>query len=272
MLVKRSASSSESSEEHTPPLGEKAPANVLQAEPTQTVTTESNESTDSADDTDEDTDEVEDENDTDSSESESEETDTTVLPATADPTMGPDINTGRGDTFGYPSDYKKTIIYMDPKEFEKLPSLYKSDNSDKMAALNFVSKKISVFGDHSPNDVEKEIKVVTALQVHDTPLEDEDTSTPEVDMDPTEHQIGLGSHEIVSAVDQVVAQESDSTGESTSQENEEPSDSSPSSEETTATPGATDSQEDSSQSTESQESDSDEVISQTTEATIIIAK
>ncbi|XP_016084916.1 dentin sialophosphoprotein-like isoform X1 [Sinocyclocheilus grahami] len=291
--VKRSASSSESSEElvvvqRPPPILQKAAAVMFKAEPTQTTPAESNESTDSADDSEDadeesETDEREDENDTDSSESESGESAITVVPSTVEPSLDPIINTGRGDSMGYPSDYKKNIVYVDANNFEKLPSPYKSYSSDKLGGLTFVSKKSS---DQSINDVEKEIKLYKALQVHDTLLEEEDTSTPEVqNMEPNDRQVALGSQDIVPTGNQDATAESDSEGasagdtpnDSTSasasqEQNEEESDSSPSSEETTATPGAADSEDDSSQSTESQESDSDEETTQTTDATVIIAK
>ncbi|XP_051767062.1 osteopontin [Ctenopharyngodon idella] len=290
--VKRSASSSESSEElvavqQPPPILRKAAANMFEAEPTQTTPTESNESTDSADDTEEayeesETDENKEENDTDSSESESGETETTAVPSTVEPSLDPIINTGRGDSMGYPSDYKKTIVYVDANDFEKLPSPYKSYSSDKLGGLTFVSKKTSAYDDQSINDVEKEIKLYKALQVHDAPLEEEDTSTPEVEnMEPSDRQVALGSQEIVPAENQESDSEGASAGDAptdsasasaSQEENEEESDSSPSSEDTTTTPGAADSDEDSSQSTESQESDSDEETTQTTEASIVTAK
>ncbi|XP_067254409.1 osteopontin [Chanodichthys erythropterus] len=286
--VKRSASSSESSEElvavqQPPPILRKAAANMFEAEPTQTTPADSNESTDSADDTEEadeesETDENKEENGTDSSESESGETETTAVPSTVEPSLDPIINTGRGDSMGYPGDYKKTIVYVDANDFEKRPSPYKSYSSEKLGGLTFVSKK----HDQSINDVEKEIKLYKALQVHDTPLEEEDTSTPEVEnMEPNDRQVALGSQEIVPAGNQESDSEGASAGDApadsasasaSQEENEEESDSSPSSEDTTATPGAADSDEDSAQSTESQESDSDEIITQTTEASIVTAK
>uniref|UniRef100_A0A8C1K9J1 Dentin sialophosphoprotein-like n=1 Tax=Cyprinus carpio TaxID=7962 RepID=A0A8C1K9J1_CYPCA len=283
--VKRSASSSESSEElvtvqQPPPILEKGAAVMYKAEPTQTTPVDSNESTDSADDSEDadeesETDEKEDENDTDTSESESGETAITVVPSTVEPSLDPIINTGRGDNMGYPSDYKKNIVYVDANNFEKIPSPYKSYSSDKLGGLTFVSKKSS---DQSINDVEKEIKLYKALQVHDTPLEEEDTSTPDVEnMEPNNRQAPLGSQEIVPTGNKDATAEgasagdtsSDSASASASQEqNEEESDNSLSSEETTATPGAADSEE----STESQESDSSEGTTQTTDPTIITAK
>ncbi|KAI2660070.1 Dentin matrix acidic phosphoprotein 1 [Labeo rohita] len=288
--VKRTASSSESSEELPPPILRKAADVMFQAEPTQTAAAESNESTDSADDTEDadeesETDEKE-ENDTDSSESESGETATTAVPSTAEPSLDPIINTGRGDSMGYPSDYKKAIVYVDANDVEKIPSPYKSYSSDKLGGLTFVSKKTSAYDDQSINDVEKEIKLYKALQVHDTLLEDEGTSTPEVEnMEPNDRQAPLGNQEVVPTDNQDATAESNSEGASagdtssdsasasaSQEQTEEESDSSPSSEETTATPGAADSDDDSSQSTESQESNSDEETAQTTDATVIIAK
>ncbi|XDV53815.1 hypothetical protein PO909_022232, partial [Leuciscus waleckii] len=285
--VKRSASSSESSEEmiavqRPPPLLQKAAADMFQAESTQTTPADSNESTDSEDDTEEadeksETDEDE-ENETDSSESNSGETQSTVVPSTVEPSLDPIINTGRGDSMGYPSDYKKTIVYVDANNIEKLPSPYKSYSSDKLGGLTFVSKKTSAYDDQSFNDVEKEIQLHKALQVHDL-LEEEDTSTPEMEnMEPGDRQAALGGQEIVPAGNQESDGEGASAGDTATdsasasasqEENEEQSDSS---EETTATPGAADSESDSSQSTESQESDSAEENTQTTEASIISAK
>lgn len=60
---------------------------------------------------------------------------------------------------GYPSDYKKTIVYVDANDFEKRPSPYKSYSSEKLGGLTFVSKKTSAYDDQSINDVEKEIKL-----------------------------------------------------------------------------------------------------------------
>ncbi|RXN30577.1 dentin sialophospho -like protein [Labeo rohita] len=273
-----------------PPILRKAADVMFQAEPTQTAAAESNESTDSADDTEDadeesETDEKE-ENDTDSSESESGETATTAVPSTAEPSLDPIINTGRGDSMGYPSDYKKAIVYVDANDVEKIPSPYKSYSSDKLGGLTFVSKKTSAYDDQSINDVEKEIKLYKALQVHDTLLEDEGTSTPEVEnMEPNDRQAPLGNQEVVPTDNQDATAESNSEGASagdtssdsasasaSQEQTEEESDSSPSSEETTATPGAADSDDDSSQSTESQESNSDEETAQTTDATVIIAK
>ncbi|XP_052464706.1 dentin sialophosphoprotein [Carassius gibelio] len=287
--VKRSASSSESSEElvvvQQPPPGlEKAADVMFNAEPTQTTPVDSNESTDSADDSEDadeesETDEKAEENDADTSESESGETAITVVPSTVEPSLDPIINTGRGDSLGYPSDYKKNMVYVDANNLEKMPSPFKSYSSDKLGGLTFVSKKSS---EQSINDVEKEFKLYKALQVHDTPLEEEDTSTPDVEnMEPNDRQAALGSQEIVPIGNKDATAESASEGAnagdttsnsasaSASQEqNEEKSDSSQSSEETTATPGAADTEE----STESQESDSSEETTQTTDATIIIAK
>lgn len=60
---------------------------------------------------------------------------------------------------GYPSDYKKNIVYVDANNIEKLPSPYKSYSSDKLGGLTFVSKKTSAYDDQSFNDVEKEIQL-----------------------------------------------------------------------------------------------------------------
>ncbi|KAL0182013.1 hypothetical protein M9458_021388, partial [Cirrhinus mrigala] len=76
---------------------------------------------------------------------------TTAVPSTAEPSLDPIINTGRGDSMGYPSDYKKAIVYVDANDVEKIPSPYKSYSSD--------NKKTSANDDQSINDVEKEIKL-----------------------------------------------------------------------------------------------------------------
>lgn len=60
---------------------------------------------------------------------------------------------------GYPSDYKKNIVYVDGNDFAKIPSPYKSYSSDKLGGLTFVSKKSSAYDDQSINDVEKEFKL-----------------------------------------------------------------------------------------------------------------
>ncbi|XP_057199936.1 osteopontin isoform X2 [Triplophysa rosa] len=258
--VKRSASSSESSEEHAvvqrpAPMLRTPAAKLVQPQPEQTVPSESNESTDSADDTGDaedepDADEIEVDNETNSTESESDEsdeTDATFVPPTEEPTLDPIINTGRGDSLGYPDDYKKAIFYVDGKDYEKIPSI--------------VSKKMSAYDGQNINDVEKEIQHYKALKVHDDLLEEEDTSTPEMDAALGESEIAL-----VGSQDNEGTSAGDSSSASTSQEE---TNRSPSNEETTATPGVTDRDVDSSQSTESQESDED--TPQTQEPSVVIA-
>ncbi|KAL7847840.1 hypothetical protein AOLI_G00225580 [Acnodon oligacanthus] len=314
--VKRSASSSESSEEQAVakpslPGFDKGPASPPKAAPAQdlkaaAIAAASDEDTD-------DSDEVEDKNtesdtegdsadsadsadtqDTDTDDSsesaESGETEATTIPAvTVEPTLSPIIDNGRGDSMGYPGDYKKTIIYVDANDIEKIPSPYKSYGPDKTEDLNSISMKTSHFDGQEANDVEKHLKVYKALQVHNEVLE-EDTSTPEEesqgleaasrteDEGPSAKQASLGSEESAPAEeDSEGASASDANGESasasTSQETEE-SDSSKSSEEATATPGAADAESDSSQSSESQEDDSAEQAVETTTDVpdVIIAK
>ncbi|XP_051971593.1 dentin sialophosphoprotein-like [Xyrauchen texanus] len=281
--VKRSASSSESSEEHVvvqrpAPIPQKPALKLVQVEPSQSTTTDSDESTDSADDTEDadeesETDDKDEEIDTDSSESESKEIETTSVPTTLEPTLDPIINTGRGDSLGYPNDYKKSIVYVDAKDIEKIPSPYKSYSSEKLGDLIVIRKKMSAYDDQRVNDVEKEIKLFKTLQVH----EEEDSSTPEMDNTVRGTEEDMGNHEIASAGNQVNEEGvntsvSTSDSASASQEETEESEGSLSSEETTTTPGSADSEEDSSQSTESQESNSDEETTQTTEVTVVIAK
>lgn len=270
--VKRSASSSESSEEHAiaqrpAPMLRKAAAKLVQAEPAQTTPSESNESTNSADDTgdaddESETDEMEEDNETNSSESESRETHATFGPPIEEPTLDPIINTGRGDSLGYPGDYKKAIVYVDAKDYEKIPSSYKSYSNGKLGGLTIVSKKMSAYNGQDINDVGKEIKLYKTLKIHDDHLEEEDTSTPEM-------EATLGDNEVapVGSQDNEMTSAGDLSSASASQEE---TDSSLSNEETTATNGGTDGEDDSSQSTESQESDED--TTQTSEPSIVIAK
>lgn len=60
---------------------------------------------------------------------------------------------------GYPSDYKKNVVYVNANDVEKIPSPYKSYSSDKLSGLTFVSKKSSAYDDQSINDVQKEFKL-----------------------------------------------------------------------------------------------------------------
>lgn len=267
--VKRSASSSESSEERVVAqkpghMQRKAAAKLAQAEPTETTPVESSESTDSADDTEEaddesEADEKEEDNTTNSSESDSEETSATSGPPTEEPTLAPTIETGRGDNLVYSGDYKKTIVYVDAKE--KVPKSY---NSEKMGDLTMVSKKMSSYNGQYVNDVEKDNKLYKALELKNVLLENEYTSTPEMEAAPGDHELDPVANQDIEGAN---LGDSSSVSASASEETE---DSISSSQETTATPGAADS--DSSQSTESQESE--EVVTQalTTEALVVIAK
>ncbi|XP_036450831.1 osteopontin [Colossoma macropomum] len=301
--VKRSASSSESSEEQAvaqPPLQvlDKGPANPPEAVPAQDLKAAAVAAVASDEDTD-DSDEAEDKNtesdtegdsadsadtqDTDTDDSsesaESGETEaTTVPPVTVEPTLNPVIDNGRGDSMGYPSDYKKTIIYMDANDVEKIPSSYKSYGPDKTEDLNNISVKTSHFDGQEANDVEKHLKVYKALQVHNEVLE-EDTSTPEEDEVPSAKQASLGSEGSAPAEEEIEgASASDASGESASasasQEQKEEANSSKSSEEATATPGTAGADNDSSQSSESQEDDSaEQAVEATTDVPdVIIAK
>lgn len=106
--------------------------------------------------------------DTDES-SESEEADTTAAPLTAEPTVEPTMATteapiyddGRGDSMGYPSDHKKSIIYVDTNNIEKGPSPYKSYG--KMDEGMYAGKKVSVYDTGLGNEIEK---TLTVFKVH----------------------------------------------------------------------------------------------------------
>ncbi|CAB1318274.1 unnamed protein product [Coregonus sp. 'balchen'] len=329
--VKRSSSSSsESSEEvvKPAPVLRKAPAELPQvasvqnvgagtasdessdedetegADPTSDPTADSTASTDSAD-----SDESKDSTDSDETEeSESGEADTTAAPPTAEPTVEPTLapteapiyDDGRGDSMGYPGDYKKSIIYVDTNNIEKGPSTYKSYG--KMDEGMYAGKKVSVYNTGLGNEIEKTLKVFKALQVHD--FMEEDTSTPEVEsqgldassgtaQEPSLRQAHIdkasqdsGPHESPESqgaesleeeeAESASTSASDATSESTSSASSngtsestsasDETDSSNSSEEATATPGAADS--DSAGSDESQESDSDSAEEAVTEAAI----
>lgn len=106
--------------------------------------------------------------DTDES-SESEEADTTAAPLTAEPTVEPTMATteapiyddGRGDSMGYPSDHKKSIIYVDTNNIKKGPSPYKSYG--KMDEGMYAGKKVSVYDTGLGNEIEK---TMTVFKVH----------------------------------------------------------------------------------------------------------
>ncbi|XP_029514941.1 dentin sialophosphoprotein-like [Oncorhynchus nerka] len=271
------------------------------ADPTSDPTVDSTSSTDSAD-SDESKDSTGSTDSDDTEESESGEADTTAAPPTAEPTVEPTLapteapiyDDGRGDSMGYPGDYKKSI-YVDTNNIEKGPSPYKYYG--KMNEGMYAGKKVSVYDTGLGNEIEKTLTVFKALQVHD--LMEEDTSTPEVesqgldvssgtaeepslrqvhvdeasqDTGPSESPESQGAEsleeeeaESASASASDVTSEStssassDGTSESTSASDE--TDSSNSSEEATATPGAADSDE-------SQESDSNSAEEAATEATI----
>ncbi|XP_030623728.1 osteopontin [Chanos chanos] len=316
--VKRSASSSESSEEVVSiqpsvicvkpvPILRKATAQLVQATPAQKMTMaaseESKESSDETEESDTESNTASDDSDdsADSADTQGTETDessesaesgeveaTSAPPIVVDPTEAYIFDNGRGDSIGYPSDYKKTIIYVDSNKIGMEPSPYKTEG------VNLISKKMSVYNSHDDNEVEKHLKVYKALQVHDELL-DGDTSTPEMETqsldaasgteeEPSYRHAGPDSEEIEGQAQEegesksegASASASDTTSESASasasasqEEEEQESDSSQSSEEVTATPGAADS--DSSQSSESQESDSEEQTQETTsEPSIVI--
>ncbi|KAK1800560.1 hypothetical protein P4O66_005773 [Electrophorus voltai] len=244
-------------------------------------------------DTDSDTDSVDtQEDDTDSSESaETTETEaTSAPPLTMEPTQTPAVDSGRGDSMGYPVDYKKTIIYMDG--IEKGPSHYQTYGSNKIDGKNNISKKTPLYDGQDANNVEKHLKVYKALQVNNEVLEEE-MSTPEEtqgleatrgieDEEPSNKQADLNGNgasppkpeESKSDGASASSTNSESASGSTSQEEEmeEESDSNPSSKEFTAATGAAD-ESDSSQSSESQESDSaEQTVEATSESPDVIAK
>eukprot|EP00063_Salmo_salar_P018052 XP_013992887.1 PREDICTED: dentin sialophosphoprotein-like [Salmo salar] len=272
------------------------------ADPTSDPTSDSTASTDSADSADsnesKDSADSADSDDTDES-SESEEADTTAAPLTAEPTVEPTMATteapiyddGRGDSMGYPSDHKKSIIYVDTNNIEKGPSPYKSYG--KMDEGMYAGKKVSVYDTGLGNEIEKTMTVFKALQVHD--LTEEDTSTLDVESqvldassgkaeEPSLRQAHVGvasqdrtpsespesqkakSLESDATSERTSSASSDGTSESTSTSASNETDSSNSSEEATARPGAADS--DSAESNESHDSDSDSAEEAATVATI----
>ncbi|XP_034458549.1 osteopontin [Hippoglossus hippoglossus] len=251
--------------------------------PDPTPTSDTTDSQDSEDDDDDD--ETEEDEDESSESSESGES-SSPAPATVSPTVFTeepmiettedpivptivfDPETARGDNLGrYPGEYK-SIIYVEDKSYNKLPSPYKSweyVNTGKKVAYDMTDG----------NEVEKSLPVYKAIQVHSDILE-EDTSTPEMEsqgldatQDPeiTARQASLpGEEEIVSASNATTNESSsasDSDSASAESQDEE------SSEEATATPGAADSDSD-----ESVEDDSDEEVAipdATTDMPMVIA-
>ncbi|XP_061071590.1 osteopontin isoform X3 [Conger conger] len=269
--VKRSVSSSESSEEV---VRLKADPMLQNAAPPQTMTVGSDESPDSSDEAQSDSasdDSADtDENDTESDESE-ESTESPTQSPSEPPTEPPVIwettpepvtDSGRGDNLGYPSNYKKDIIYVESNSINKGYSPYKYYDMEKaVESMGLVSKKAPVYDAKGGNDIEKNLKVYKqALQVHEE--EEEDASTPEVESQGLDSAGGMAKEpafrqadlepeaaagEPAGAEESASAGESDSSSSSTSEEEGDESQSSQSSEETTATPA------DSSQSSESQE-------------------
>ncbi|XP_048091204.1 osteopontin isoform X2 [Alosa alosa] len=219
--VKRSASSSESSEEvvRPAPVLRKAPVTLTMkaAEPAaapadsdeSTETSEETEESNTAsDDSTDSTDSADSADSVDTQESETEEsisesTESGEAPTTAAttafpisvvvPTFPPFTDSGRGDSMGY-SDYKKSG-YMESNVVEKEPSPYKSYADDKMG-LNMVSKKSGATFDDGANNVEKTLKVYKALQVHEEILE-EDTSTPDVESQSLDTSSGIQDEAVV---------------------------------------------------------------------------
>ena len=104
----------------------------------------------------------------DTEESESGEADTTAAPPTAEPNVEPTLapteapiyDDGRGDSMGYPGDYKKSI-YVDTNNIEKGPSPYKYYG--KMDEGMYAGKKVSVYDTGLGNEIEK---TLTVFKVH----------------------------------------------------------------------------------------------------------
>ncbi|XP_034752701.1 osteopontin isoform X2 [Etheostoma cragini] len=239
--------------------------------------TVNDEDDDDDDDDDDDTEESESNNDESSDSSESGEsstpataTDTPVVvteepvaattPEPIVPSIVTDTDAGRGDSLGgYPSDYK-SIVYVEDKSYQKVPSPYKS--------YEFVGTgKKMAYDMTEGNEVEKSLTVYKALQVHSDLLE-EDTSTPEVESQGLDASSGTSQDQKLSPRQAALPEEEESASttesSSTPEEDESASNSasasqesededSQSSEEATATPGAADSESD-----ESAGSDSDE--------------
>uniref|UniRef100_A0A3B3QKA9 Uncharacterized protein n=1 Tax=Paramormyrops kingsleyae TaxID=1676925 RepID=A0A3B3QKA9_9TELE len=140
----------------------KAAADLSQTAPEQAVTAGSDESSDSSDENKEsDTASDDSDDDDDTNESDSDETTevTSVAPTPPVWTMPPFSDNGRGDSLGYPSDYK-SIMFMESNKVEKGPSSYKSYGADKMDDnSNLVNKKSSVYTEKDRNDIEKTLKV-----------------------------------------------------------------------------------------------------------------
>uniref|UniRef100_A0A667XDN9 Secreted phosphoprotein 1 n=1 Tax=Myripristis murdjan TaxID=586833 RepID=A0A667XDN9_9TELE len=222
-------------------------------------------------------------------------TDEPVLETTVEP-ITPTIVTdpARGDSMGsYPGEYK-SIIYVEDKSYQKMPSPYKS--------YEFVGAgKKMAYDMTDGNEVEKTLTVYKALQVHNDLLE-EDTSTPEVESQGLDASSGTSQDQEVDPRQAALPQEEESAsasdattseGESSSATQEEEddeststasdSDSASASEESededsqsseeagaTATPGTSDSDSD---ETDSSESDSDEdaaATDATTDAPVVI--
>ncbi|KPP68375.1 lisH domain-containing protein C1711.05-like [Scleropages formosus] len=206
-----------------------------------------------------------------SDESEDAETTTTVAPPPEETTLPPIIDNGRGDSLGSPRDYKSNI-FVESNKIEKGPSPYKYYGGNKVQdGINLVSKKSSIYDGKEGNDIEKSLKV---YKVNEEPL-DEDTSTPEVESQGLDASSGAaeGAQGPAQAQGEESTEEAETasaTSESDSASAADGSDSSQSSEEATATPGAADA--DSSQSSESQESDSAEIETTTEPPVVITAK
>ncbi|XP_060934120.1 osteopontin [Limanda limanda] len=279
-VVQAASSASDESAESSEQGAALAPAvedQTVSPDPTPTSdTTDSQDSEDDDDDDDDETDETDEEEDESSESGESSSpapatvsptvfTEEPMIETTEDPilpTIVFDPETARGDSLGkYPNEYK-SIIYVEDKSYNKLPSPYKS--------WEYVNTgKKSTYDITDGNDVEKSMPVYKALQVH-TDILEEDTSTPEMesqglditqDQEITPRQASLPVEEGDESASDSTTNESSSATQEEEEENSSASSDSASaesqdeesSEEATATPGAADSDSD-----ESTENESDE--------------
>ncbi|CAL8318063.1 unnamed protein product [Lota lota] len=272
-------------------------------DPSATPDTASDQSQDDADDDDDEEDNSEDTEEKESEEDESGKS-STLSPVTVTPAVGteepaanttPDpitptivIDQGRGDSLSrYPSDYK-TILYVEDKSYQKVPSPYKS-----YEILDGVKKMAYDFT--NGNEVEKGLKVYKALQVHDNLLE-EDTSTPEMESQGLDTSFGASSPDqeaspkqallpdvqeqevSLSSSDAAPTDSSSATEEEAEDSTASPSDSasasqeSEDSEDATATPGAADSQSDESDSVEGDSDEEGTVVPDNTTDMPVLAK
>ncbi|XP_038136586.1 osteopontin [Cyprinodon tularosa] len=298
--------SEDTSDEAEEPPANEAPVEVKAAVALPTADTGSVNSEDSEDSDDDDDENEEEESETDEEESDSDsqsgESSTPVpvtvtpIPGTIEPETTPeyivptivtDPDAGRGDSLGYPDDYK-SIYYVEEKSYHKAPNPYKS--------YEIVGKKVA-YDMTGGNEVEKSPKVYKgqAFQIHSDLIE-EDTSTPEVETQGLDASSGISQDQNVSPRQAALPEEEEnaSSGSSTTNESESsstpeeeeeeegassPSDSasaesedeeSQSSEEATATPGAADTDSDEDDSVESDSDEEGAGPDNTTDAPVVV--